>query len=110
MQQELTPEQLVDLPVPTEIQISPDGKLVVFSSSPIAHPRGCRSSTLWVATVGQSRSARQLTAGESHDRLPRWSSNSSAIAFLSDRASPGKSCAIYLLHLQGGEAYALTDP
>lgn len=45
--------------------------------------------------------------------MPRWAPDGKSIAFVSDRAEPGKKWAIYLLNLSGGiaegEAHAITD-
>ena len=114
--QELTPEALVDLPVPRDIRISPDGTKVVYVVSSIAKAGEHEVSSLWIADVGKEHSARQLTSGLSHDEIPQWdptqngddTSASDRIAFVSDRAKAGESSAIYVISISGGEAYPIT--
>ncbi len=105
---ELTPEELVDFDVPTEIRVSPSGEQVVYSASPMGQKGEHKNSTLWIAQIEHEKSARQLTSGLYNDRTPQWSPNGESVAFLSDRTDRGKSCAIYILPIQGGEAYPIT--
>ena len=115
--QEVTPEALIDLPVPHDVSISSDGSRVVYAVSPYAFcpvaPAGeAMKSSLWAADVGKENSARQITSGLFNDHLPQWCpgpTNKGCIAFISDRAKPGESHAIYILFLKGGEAYPVTE-
>jgi len=50
-----------------------------------------------IAKMGEEKSARQLTLGQFEDKSPRWSPDSSSIAFIFDRKEAGKSSAIYIL-------------
>ena len=110
--QEITPEALVDLPVPDDVCISPDGLKVVYTVSPVGKKEEHEKSSIWIADVGKEHSARQLTSGLFHDESPQWCPNkddgSNSIAFISDRAKAGESSAIYLLDLRGGEPYPIT--
>ena len=110
--QGITPEVLVDLPVPSGVCLSPDGLKVVYSVSPAAKKDEHEKSSIWIADVGKEHSARQLTSGHFHDEAPQWCPNkedgSNCIAFISDRAKLGESSAIYLLDLRGGEPYPIT--
>jgi dipeptidyl aminopeptidase/acylaminoacyl peptidase len=51
---------------------------------------------------------REVTRGPNSDRLPAWSPDGRTLAFLSDRAAPGKH-QLYLLH-EGGLAEAIPGP
>ena len=114
----VTPEALVDLLVPQNVRLSPDASNVVYSISPsvaslspIVRAGEHTLSSLWTAEAGKKSSARQITSGLFNDQLPQWSpgpSSEGCIAFVSDRAKPGDSCAIYFLSFNGGEAYPLT--
>jgi len=104
----LTAEQFVDLIVPRSARICPNGEKVVYSASSIAKSGENETSSVWVAEIGKEKSARQLSSGKFNDTSPRWSSDGKSIAFLSDRAKAGESSAIYLLSMDGGEAYAIT--
>lgn len=117
--EQVTPEALVDLPVPQDLCISPDGLKVVYSVSPsvaylspIVQTGENALSSLWVAHISAEKSARQITSGLFYDQLPQWSpgpSDEGCIAFISDRAKPGESSAIYLISLDGGEAYPISE-
>ena len=108
---EVTPEELADLLVPKDVRISPSGKHVVYSCAPIAKTGDHAVSSLWIAEIGKEHSARQFTSGSFNDVLPQWCpepADKDLIAFVSDRAKPGESSAIYLISLHGGEAYPVT--
>jgi len=104
----LTAEDLIDLQVPSDPRISPNGKQVVYAVSRYGREGDHRISSLWIAQVGKEHSARQLTSGFYNDRHARWHPNGESVAFLSDRGKRGESCAIFQLALHGGEAYAIT--
>lgn len=103
-------EQLLDLEVPNSVRISPSGHQVIYSTTlPLGHQRGDNPvSTIWLAEIGKEKSARQLTSGSFNDVQPEWGPDGDSIAFISDRSKQGKTSAIYLLSLKGGEAYPLT--
>ncbi len=121
------PEDLYELRVPTELELSPDGRSVVFSVKAVAPGKDGYRTSLWIAAADGSSPARQLTAGAKSDRSPRWSPDGRTLAFLSDRggvlqaggggAKPGKAEApkeggtqVWLLPFaDGGEARQLTE-
>lgn len=105
---DIKPEDLVDIPTPTDVQISPTKKHVVYTLEAGSKTGEHKASSIWLADVGKEHSARQVTSGQFYDRKPQWSRDGDSIAFLSDRAKAGKSCAIYVLSLSGGEAYSIT--
>ncbi|MCJ1227515.1 hypothetical protein MMC12_004171 [Toensbergia leucococca] len=107
--QKLIAEALVDLESPDDVRISPSGRQVVYTLSCVARKGDYPVSSLWIADVGKEHSARQLTAGLFNDALPQWAPDNQTIAFVSDRAKHGESSAIYLLSLQGGEAYPVSE-
>lgn len=104
----LTPEDLVDLEIPSGLRISPSGKQIVYAVAPVSKKDKHEISSIWLAEVGKEHSARQITSGLFNDRLPQWSPDGESIAFLSDRKEQGESSAIYQLWLSGGEAFPLT--
>lgn len=110
--QEVTAESLMDIPVPHDVRISPDGSKVVYSVRTTTRSGEHATSSLWLADVGKKHSARQITSGLFNDQLPQWSpgsSNEGEIAFISDRAKPGKSSAIYLISpAHGSEPFPVT--
>ena len=121
------PEDLYDLRIPTDLDLSPDGRFVAFSVKSVAPGKDGYRSSLWLAPADGSAPARQLTVGSKNDTTPRWSPDGSRLAFLSDRgavlqaggggARAGKPEApkeggtqVWILPFaDGGEARQLTD-
>ena len=106
---ELTLEALFELEVPNNVKISPDGSQVVYQLQPSSRKGKHTLSSIWLADVHKEHSAHQLTSGLFNDHEPQWSPDGQTVAFLSDRAKPGESSALYLVRPDGGEAYAITD-
>lgn len=106
---ELTPEALIDLEIPRDVQLSPTGTHVVYCTSPAGKRDEHPVSSIWWAEVGKEHSARQLTSGLYNDESPQFCPDAKSIAFLSDRAERGKTSAIYVLPLGRGEPYYLTN-
>ncbi|MGH2418611.1 MAG: prolyl oligopeptidase family serine peptidase, partial [Candidatus Limnocylindria bacterium] len=120
------PEDLYELRVPTQLDMSPDGRFVAFCVKSVAPGKDGYRSSLWIAPADGSTPARQLTVGSKSDTTPRWSPDGRTLAFLSDRgavlqaggggAKPGKPEApeeggtqVWLLPFaDGGEARPLT--
>lgn len=104
---------LLNLQIPSSIQTSPSGTQILYTTALHLNHRNKTPnpiSTIWLAETGKAGSARQLTSGLTNDTDPKWHpTDPSTLAFLSDRADPGKSSAIYLLSLKGGEAFPVTD-
>ena len=121
------PEDLYDLRVPTDLDLSPDGRFVAFSLRAVGPGKDGYRTALWIVPADGSAPARQLTVGSTSDTTPRWSPDGRTLAFLSDRgailqaggggAKPGEAKApeaggtqVWLLPFaDGGEARQLTD-
>ena len=76
------PEDLYDLRVPIQLDISPDGRQVAFAVKSVAPGKDGYRTSLWIAPA-----ARQLTVGSKSDTTPRWSPDGRTLAFLSDRGA-----------------------
>lgn len=105
-------KEILDLVVPSQLQLSPDGKQVVYTGrmkwdhkpKNEEHKRA-----IWIAQTDTEKSTHKLTDGTFNDEDPQWSPDGKTVAFLSDRGTRGKSCALYLLSAsKAGEPKALT--
>lgn len=103
-------ELLCDLEVPGNIRISPNGEKILYSTALDGGIRKGKTtvSTLWLASAATAGSARQLTSGLFEDREPAWHPDGNQIVFLSDRAKPDESWAVWILRLDGGDPWAVT--
>jgi dipeptidyl aminopeptidase/acylaminoacyl peptidase len=104
---ELTLELIVDQTRAEDLDLSPDGRFVVYALVPVGNREEHPLAALWVAPTDAAQAPRQFTAGLANDRAPRWSPDGEHIAFLSDRARRG-SAALYRIAADGGEARPLT--
>ncbi|CEJ93719.1 hypothetical protein VHEMI09290 [[Torrubiella] hemipterigena] len=98
--------KLFNVQVPKDVQFSPDGKHVVYTTALHGHTHRVGKyhlSTLWLASTTEPKSAKQLTSGEFDDVNPVWHPNGKDIAFLSDRGAQGKPKAIWTLSIDNPE-------
>jgi Tol biopolymer transport system component len=98
-------QDILNLVVPCNPKLSPDGRSVVYGSRrKLNHKSGDRATaSIWIANTASEKSARQLTSSTSMDLQPKWSPDGTWVAFLSDCAEPGKSSAIYLVQPEAGD-------
>jgi dipeptidyl aminopeptidase/acylaminoacyl peptidase len=108
----VTPEELVDILKPESISLNASADKIVYVLRPFSEKGDRPVSSIWIADVGKAKSARQITSGLHDEKEPKWSPDGKTIAFISDRArknNDGNSSAIFILSLEGGEAYPVTD-
>lgn len=86
-------------------QISPDGKLVVYTVGEVDLEGNKVVSHLWLAATNGTTPPRQLTAAPKSDRHPRWSPDGKWILFESGRSGSNQ---LWIIALDGGEARQLT--
>ena len=106
----LTPENVVDLKYVISTAISPDGNNIAYvlrvpgeESDKPAKPY----YEIWV-TDRTGKNMRRFTREKEASSYPEWSPDGQNIAFLSKREND-KATQVYLIPLDGGEAYALTE-
>jgi dipeptidyl aminopeptidase/acylaminoacyl peptidase len=99
-------EDLRHLKALSSLQLSPDGKLVLFAVTEATADGG--ASHLWLAAVGSQDKARQITfsppsdkRGERGERGAQWAPDGAAIYFLAKR---GEQTQLFRLDMRGGEA------
>jgi dipeptidyl aminopeptidase/acylaminoacyl peptidase len=87
-------------------EVSPDGARVAYVTTHTDLEHAKRWSEVWASGIDGS-GARRLTVGEAANTSPRWSPDSTHLAFVSDRE--GGTAQLYLLPMDGGEPRRLTD-
>jgi len=102
-----TPELAVDLRIPTQPRISPDGLFIAFGVNPIGHRDKDQTSTIFVVPTDGSAAPRAITDSDHNNVAPRWSPDGATIAFLSDRPERGKA-QLHVIPANGGEPLRLT--
>ncbi|HTY63406.1 MAG TPA: S9 family peptidase [Acidobacteriota bacterium] len=86
-------------------QVSPDGKWIAYTVATVDKDKNSRKSSIWILPVAGGE-PRQLTHSPKSDMRPRWSPDSSRIAFVSTR---GGTSQIFLQALDGNEARRITS-
>jgi dipeptidyl aminopeptidase/acylaminoacyl peptidase len=104
--QPLTPEGIVGLSQPSDLQLSVDGRRVVFVQHRWEPAEDRYQSDLWM--VNDGRELTRLTSHPGRDDQPRWSPDGRRLAFLSDRETPGNRQIFLLQGQMGGDPFALT--
>ena len=99
-----TAELLLDVRTPAELALSPDGATVAFTlNATVADVGSFVPSDLFLARAEEPEKPWPLTSGAWSDRMPAWSPDGTALAFLSDRITPGHFLP-YTVWRDGGEA------
>src|SRR5688572_27628578 len=91
--------------------VSPDGSQVIYTVrqwEPDQEKMEARTRVWKVASNG-STPARQITFGEKGDTQPQFSPDGKFISFVSARGAGEPKTQLYLMPVDGGEAWKLTD-
>ena len=102
-----TTDDLYRYHVPSDPQISPDGRAIAWIVQRVERETEKKYANLWLADVESGR-LRQFTHGKWNDSRPRWSPDGETIALVSNRGNE-EQAQICLLPLGGGEARPLTE-
>jgi dipeptidyl aminopeptidase/acylaminoacyl peptidase len=102
-----TPEALLNIKQVGGVQVSPDGKRVVFSVTE-ARTASDKSEYLTQIHVADADGGNQyqVTFDEHSSDSPRWSPDGEGIAFLSSRSGSSN---VWVMRARGGEARMITD-
>jgi dipeptidyl aminopeptidase/acylaminoacyl peptidase len=102
-----TPTDLNALARVSDPQVSPDGRLVVYTQRDADLEANRGRTDLWIADLAARDSRpRRITQHSANDSMPRWSNDGANIYFLSTRTG---SMQVWRLPLNGGEAVQITD-
>src|SRR6185295_13162517 len=97
---------LLNVPRLGDVQLSPDGREVLYTLAEADWKADKRISHVWRAKVDGGQPV-QLTSAPDGETWPRWSPDGKTIAFASKRGD-NESAQVYLLPADGGEARQLT--
>lgn len=100
-------DDLYRFQVPSDPQISPDGRRIAYIVQRVERETEKKYTNLWVADVEGGR-PRQFTHGKWNDSQPRWSPDGRTLALLSNRGNE-EQAQLYLIPVDGGEARPLTE-
>jgi dipeptidyl aminopeptidase/acylaminoacyl peptidase len=91
-------------------EISPDGATVAFVQVAVNEKDNRYETSLFTVAASGSEAPRRLTSGI-RDTAPRWAPDGKRLAFARSVDKDGKPqpAQLYLLHMDGGEARAITD-
>ena len=98
-------EDIFNLELASDPQISPDGTRVVYVRQFADIMKDQRRSNLWILSF-DGKSHRPLTTGNSSDSSPRWSPDGTQIAYISDRDGSPQ---IYRRWMDSGETAKLSS-
>ena len=102
----LRPGQGVPVDI-SDLSAAPDGQMLAGAATVCAELNGSASTRIALIPL-ESGTIRLATQGSGSERMPRWSPDGRAIAFLSDRARPHLHH-LHLLDLASGEDRAATN-
>lgn len=101
-------QDLYKLELINDLDISPDGRMVVFSQQFVDEKTEKKYTNLWLVPADGSKKPFKLTHGKQSDGKPRWSPDNDTILFLSNRDDE-KQPQLHLIKASGGEAQPLTE-
>jgi acylaminoacyl-peptidase len=101
----LTAMDEFQLQIPTDPQISPDGKKIVYVRRFADPMTDKRYSNLWIINT-DGTDHRPLTTGNRSDAFPRWSPDGNRLAYLSD--ADGKQ-QLYIRWMDTGQTARITN-
>jgi dipeptidyl aminopeptidase/acylaminoacyl peptidase len=86
----ITPEDVLSIRELSDVELSPNGKQIVFVVSEPNDPKiphEPRASNIWAVSTDGHELPRALVPGLKNATTPRWSPDGRTLAFLSDRAT-----------------------
>ncbi len=99
-------DDLRALPVLSDPQLSPDGRLAAYVVTTVDVDNDTNASAIWWVPTDGSAPPRQVTAGPL-DVSPRWSPDGRRMAFVATRGE--QSAQLFVLPVDGGEAHQLGE-
>jgi dipeptidyl aminopeptidase/acylaminoacyl peptidase len=104
-QKPVMPEDLYKIKKVSSPRLSPDGKFIAYTVEVPCIKKNKYNSDIWLIPVNGG-SPIQLTDNPASDKSPRWSPDSSKIAFISKRDGKAN---LFIINIHGGEAKKITN-
>jgi dipeptidyl aminopeptidase/acylaminoacyl peptidase len=92
----------------SDLQLSPDGRTAAYVVRDMDLEGDRWRSAIWTVPVDGTAPPRRVTRSDAGERSPRWSPDGRHLAFLSGREGDGSGSQIWLLPVEGGEAFQAT--
>jgi dipeptidyl aminopeptidase/acylaminoacyl peptidase len=103
----LSVDDIARLELPSDPQLSPDGKWIAYTVSTTDKDADKHPSNIWMVSWDGKQDV-QLTYSPESESMPRWSPDGKFLAFLSSRTGPAKGTQVWVFDRRGGEAHQLT--
>ncbi|MBD8620920.1 S9 family peptidase [Sphingomonas sp. CFBP 13728] len=84
----IAPADIMRLHDMRDVEMSPDGRTILFTVQPQMATFGPDQRTIWSVPTDGSAPARRFVTSAGADDTPRWSPDGRSIAFLSNRKNP----------------------
>ena len=93
------------------VTVSPDGRQVIYGIREwVSEQDKMESRThLWKVPADGSSAARQITFGDKGESQGQFSPDGKFVSFVASRGSADAKAQVYLMSIDGGEAWKLTD-
>lgn len=102
----MTIEDLIVAPRIADPQLSPDGRTVLFVHTTTDGKTGARNTDIYAVPADGSAEPKALLDGDKTETSPRWSPDSTRIAFLSNRDGAMQ---VYVAEPDGSDVRKVTD-
>ncbi|WP_212948738.1 TolB family protein [Siminovitchia terrae] len=106
MKRPLNPEDLFELKIVSDPQISPNGKSIVYVETRMDPVTNKYCSRIWIVSTCGETEPQQFTSGPCLDFAPRWSPDGKWLAFVSTRRGHPQ---LWIMPSTCGEAEPLTN-
>lgn len=99
-------DDLYNVTLVADPNISPDGRWIAYVATTVDREGNGYRSNIWMVDAAGGDAPLRFTSGSGKDTSPRWSPDSTMLAFISDRSGSNQ---IHAMYSDGGEAWQVTN-